>query len=106
MSELINKTRLAAVEFRMTIFWFILFSLNALGTSVLASLTGTDWATLDPQSKFMIVVAVLVNWTGTIMAFVSKQAGRIKQTGQIFPTGDTQFFTKPKPPEGPAEPNQ
>lgn len=84
-------------EFRMAIFWFILFSTNALGTAVIASLTGTDWETLDPQDKFMICVAVFVNWTGTIMAFMSKQAGRIKQTGQIFPigTGDTQIITKP-----------
>ncbi len=100
MSAMIDKARLAAIEFRMAIFWFFLFSMNALGTCVLASLTGTKWGTLDGQSKFLIIVAIFVNWSGTIMAFVSRAARRINQTGEIFPQGDTQFI--PRSPVDPA----
>jgi hypothetical protein len=94
MSAIITNTKTAAIEYRMAIFWFVLFSLNSLGTSILASLTGANWAELDGQSKFMIVMAVLVNWTGTIMAFISKQSARIKQTGEILPSNDTQQIIK------------
>ena len=90
MSNIINK----ALEWKMAAVWFALFSLNSLGTSVMASLTGAEWSQLDGQSKFMICVAVFVNWTGTITAFISKAGSRIQQGQPLFPTGDTQFLTQ------------
>ncbi len=75
-------------EFRLAIFWFLLFSLNALGTCILASLTGTKWAELDTQNRWMIFIAVFVNWSGTIMAFISKTSARVKKTGQIWTNED------------------
>jgi hypothetical protein len=94
MSELINRTKLTVIEWKMAIFWFCLFSLNALGSSIMAALTGAVWNELDSQSKFMIVIAVMVNWTGTIMAFISKQANRIHQTGNLLPAEDTTILGK------------
>lgn len=67
----------AATEWRIAILWFILFSVNALCTSVMASLMGTNWAQLGEQQKFEICIAVAANWTGTIMAFLSKASGKI-----------------------------
>lgn len=85
-----------AKAWKFAIFWFVLFSVNALCTSVMAALTGADWATLDPQSKFMICVAILGNWTGTIMAFMSKAAKKI-ESGQL-PFDDGTTFTPLTPP--------
>ena len=70
---------------RIALLWFALFSLNSLGTAITAALVGADWATLDAQGRLMIYVAVTVNWTGTVMAFLSKEVSRIKQTGEIIP---------------------
>lgn len=78
----------------MAIFWFILFSCNALGTDIMVALTGAVWANMDGQTRFMIKVAIFVNWSGTIMAFISKQANRIKKTGEFFPESDTTFVGK------------
>ncbi|MDE2101569.1 MAG: hypothetical protein KGL39_30265 [Patescibacteria group bacterium] len=94
MSELVQKSKSTIWEWRLAIIWFCLFSLYSLITSMLASLTGAKWDTLDGQAKFLIILAILANWLGTIMAFVSNAAKRIKQTGDPFPAGDTQFFPK------------
>lgn len=82
-------------EMRIAIMWFFLFSVNSLCTAVMASLTGSHWATLDAQSKFMICLMVTLNWTGTIMAYISKQSQRIQQ-GKSFSLGgdDTTITTK------------
>ena len=96
MSDMIESTRVKIWEFRMAIMWFFLFSVNALCSCMIAALTGAKWHELDAQSKFMIVVAITGNWTGTIMAFVSKQAQRIQKSGLPFPQigDDTTFVTK------------
>ena len=79
----ISNLTASILEWRLAIFWFILFSVNSLCTAITAALAGTDWAQIDGQAKFMVYVAILLNWTGTIMAFVSKNAGKISQ-GQLF----------------------
>lgn len=82
-------------EWRIAIIMFMLFSINSLCMITLASLAGADWVMLDKQAKFMIYIAIMGNWTGTILAFVSKQAARIKKTGEILPEdGGTQFITR------------
>lgn len=88
--------RLNVIEYRMAILWFFLFSINSLCSALMIALANVTWVTLDFQGKFMIVVALIWNWTTTIMAFLSAQAKRIKKTGDLFPIGedDTQRFTK------------
>ena len=95
MSNLIINAK----AWRFAILWFVLFSLNALGTSIIASLTGAQWDELKGQQKFLICTAIFVNWTGTIMAYMSRAAKKI-ESGQL-PFDDTSFQTKtptdPKP---------
>lgn len=55
---------------RIAILWFLVFSINALGTSAIASLTGAKWEHLDTQEKILIVIGITVNWTNTIGAFL------------------------------------
>lgn len=69
MSELTTKAANGVYANKSAIFWFLLFSINALCTSIGGALTGAQWNTLDAQSHLMIFIAVLGNWTGTIMAF-------------------------------------
>jgi len=88
MNSIINATR----AWKLAILWFVLFSINALGTSIMASLVGTTWSQLDTLGKWMIVVAVIVNWTGTIMAFLSKAARKIDGLDTF--TNDTTFISK------------
>ena len=59
----VNKRTLAIV-------WFCIFSINSLCSAVLISLIGTQWITMDGQGKFMVVAAVVMNWTNTLGAFL------------------------------------
>lgn len=93
-----NATLSGAWAYRVAIIWFCLFSINALCTAIVVALVGCTWIALDFQSKFIIIIAIVGNWTGTIMAFVSKSAKKIEETGNPLDitqiTGDTTFVKK------------
>lgn len=83
-----NETQESKGELRLlAAMWFILFSVGALGTSILAALTGTDFATLPLQGKFLIIVAIAVNYSNTMGAFISKAVSRVK-AGKSIVNGD------------------
>jgi hypothetical protein len=84
-----DKAKLAVIEFKIAICYFILFSINTLCSAIIISLTGKDWSTLKTQDHFLIIIAIIMNWTGTIIAFISQAARRIKQTNN---NSDTQYW--------------
>lgn len=84
-----DATKSALIEFRMAILYGTLYSIGSLIGSILTALQGTTWVMLDSQAKFMIVMAITGSWITTILAFISKQSSRIKKTGEIFPTDDS-----------------
>ena len=65
INELFNS---AIAKARLYAGWLVLFSINSLGTCVIAALTGVEWESLSHQKRFLIVVAIGVNWTGHLMA--------------------------------------
>ena len=79
MSTFINKTKLQIIAWRMSIFWFVLFSFNALGTAFLAASAGSVWSNLDTQAKATVIVAVFVNWSNTIMAYIKQAAKKVEE---------------------------
>lgn len=97
----VNATR-HIWAYRLAILWFCLFSVNSLGTVIIAALQGAVWAQLSTQAKFLIITAIVSNWTGTIMAYVSKQAKRADagQAAELangsapIPEGGTGFLAK------------
>lgn len=78
---------------RLTIAFLFLFSVNSLGTAIIAALTGVEWSTLSPQTKFLIIAAIVVNWTGLLMAFFRTAVSKIAKGEN--PIVDT---TQPIPP--------
>lgn len=90
------------IIYKVAILIGVLFSINSLSTALVASFANAEWATLSPTSKFLLIVVVLQNWTGTMLAFLNKTISRVEK-GQ-FPldtslgtsTGDTnaQAFVK------------
>jgi hypothetical protein len=89
MPAIINDARLKLIEYRMAVFWFCLFTINSLCSSITIALTNATWNTMDGQSKLLVFIGVIWSWTGTIMAFISNSASRIKQTGELFPANDS-----------------
>lgn len=95
LQDATEVVKVNVLEFRFALAWFALFTLNALASSLILCLTNVTYSTLDTQGEIMIWVAVILNWTNTIMAFMSSQAKRIKKTGELFPsTDDIQQFTR------------
>lgn len=72
-----EQAKISALEWKITVMWFILFTVNSLGTCILAASAGCVWDNLGWQEKLTVVLAVIVNWTGTMMAWLSKSAGKI-----------------------------
>lgn len=82
-------TKATILEYRMAIFYGILFSIGSLIGSTLTALQGTTWVMLDTQAKVMIILSVSGSWITTMLAFISTQSKRIKKTGDIFPIDDS-----------------
>lgn len=42
----------------------------------------------------MVVVVIILNWTGTMLAFVNKTLSRLQSNRPLVETGDTQVIAK------------
>lgn len=73
---------------------FALFSFNALATSTLAALIGAKWDGMSKQEHFLIVVAILANWTGVIVTFLNQALKRLASGKAPLETGDTQHMSR------------
>jgi len=78
---------------RLTVGWVLLFSFNSLCASIMTALAGTDWATSDGQTKFLIVIAIIAGWTNTLMAFFNQAASRLKDGKGLLPDTSTETQT-------------
>lgn len=92
MKDIIAK----AVVYKMAIFIGVLFSINALSSTIVASFMNTDWSTLSGTSKFLLIIVVLQGWTGTMLAFFNKTLSRIEAGQTPYDTGNTTSFTRPQ----------
>jgi hypothetical protein len=77
MSELISKAKEQILMRALMMMYALLFTCAALASSLLASLIGATWSQLDTQGKVMIVLAVFVNWSTVMLAFVNRAATRL-----------------------------
>lgn len=91
MSETIKN---GVARYKLVIFYVCLFSFNSLSTAIVASFLNTEWSSLSSTSKFLLVVVVVQNWTGSMLAFFNKSLARVEQGKSFLETGDTQMITK------------
>lgn len=89
MSDLLTK----AAYYKLAIFYFVLFSFNSLATAIVASFLNTEWNTLTATSKFLLIVVIVQNWSGTMIAYFNKTLSRL-QEGQPLFGSDTTTITK------------
>lgn len=83
----------------MTFIWGCLFTFNSLGTCVMIGLSNSIWTQMPTQAKVLLCVSIFINWSNTMMAFISKIASRLEQGKPLLPllAGSPDVFTKPKP---------
>lgn len=86
--------------YRMAIFYGVLFSLNSLFSVTVASFLNIDYENISNTSKFLVIIVILQNWTGTMLAFLNKTMSRVAEDKPLIETGDTAppFVTEPKQP--------
>jgi hypothetical protein len=90
MPKLLTDAQAVLIYHKLAIARFCLFLFLALGTAVLGAFQGIDWATCDGQTKFTVIVAILVNACTTISAFLDKTASRVaKGEDPLAPDGTT-----------------
>lgn len=80
--------------YKLAILMGILFSVNSLASAIVASFLNTEWSSLGPTTRFILIVVIIQNWTGTLLAFFNKSVARMEQGKFPFETGDTTQIMK------------
>jgi len=94
MKDLLTTQQERRLYWWSLLFYFGLFSFNALATSTTAALIGAKWEVLTGQEKFMICVAIAANWTGLVIAYIRDAMARILSGKPPVATGDTEQFKR------------
>lgn len=94
MKEFLTSARKTLVYYWLAYVYVFLFSLNSLSTAMIASLINTQWGSLNSTDKFLIVLAVVSNWTGTMLALVNKTLHRLQEGKSLIESGNTEIITK------------
>jgi hypothetical protein len=94
MSEFFTKAKEQIIIYWLLGFYFILFSLSALSSCLLASLIGSDLKTMDNQGKWMVALAVFGNWSTIMLAFFNKAAGKLAANQLPISPDDTALISR------------
>lgn len=73
-----NRLLTASLAYRVAVLVFGLYTVSTLCFAIIGALTGREWEQLDGEDKLLIVLAIIGNWTNTLMAFISKRAQKLE----------------------------
>ncbi len=95
MSEMMANARASVALHKLAIARFCCFVIFTLCTAIMTALAGTNWANVDSQTRFLIVVSIVGSVTSTIMAFFDQSIkratdGKDPLTGASLPPFATQ----------------
>lgn len=66
------------LRYRLMIFYVVVYSLNALATATVAALLNISWSELSGTKRFLIVVGIIGNWSGTMLALFNKARAELE----------------------------
>lgn len=84
------------------LYWFLLilyfggFTVYTFSTALAPALIANDWANLSAQKIFQIVLSVIANWLGIVLALILKTLVRMARGLPPIETGDTSHLYKDK----------
>ena len=84
-TEFYQKGKSALSSYKTATLYFCMYSANALGSAIIIALTGAEWSNLKTQERFVISVSIFVNWTNTMMSYMSKKATKEPTPTQTTP---------------------
>ena len=90
--QILDVAKIKALEWKMAVCWFILFTVVSLASAISASLLNADYSVMTGQDKFLMYLAIIISWGNTMMAFFSKAAKKVDQ--QINGDSPTSFITR------------
>lgn len=94
MKRLLSAAKENVIYNKLAYFYGALFSINSLATAIVASFMNVEWSDLSATSKILLLIVVLQNWTGTMLAFVNRTMARAQAGEPLVPTGDTTLTVK------------
>lgn len=94
MPIIFTKAKEQIIIYWLLGFYFLLFSASALASCALASLIGANWSTLDKQGRYMIALAIFVNWSTIMLAFFNKAATKIQSGDLPIAPDDSQLISR------------
>ena len=73
------------LEMKLGIAWFCIFTLGSLCSCIIAALQGVEWEKIDHQARFLIVVAIILNLSNTIGAFINQAITKLSKGQNPLP---------------------
>jgi hypothetical protein len=89
MSQILASVKQSALVYKMVILYVFLFSVNSLATATVASFLNIDWGSMTKTSKFLVVIVIIQNWTGVLLAFFNRSIQRAESGQAILQANDT-----------------
>lgn len=77
-----EKPKRKKLALKIAVVWFSLFTVNSLCSSIMGCLVGAYWSNMAAQDRFMMIVAIVAQWTSVMMAFMYNAASKV-QHGEL-----------------------
>ena len=76
-------------------------AISTLGGAIMTGLAGTEWEQCDTQTKFLIVVGIIVSCSSTAAAYFDRTMARMSDGKAAIASGNTPppFAVPPAPPK-------
>lgn len=82
-------------EIRLAIVTGLFFTANSLGTCIMVGLGNAVWSTMTQQSRFLMLIGIFVNWSGTMIAWMNRAISDLRRGRLPLPPGsDTSMLKK------------
>ena len=98
MSDLLTKSKEAALLWKMAKIKFVLFSVVTIGVAWQSSTSNLVVSSLKPWELFNVAIGMIILWGNTIIAYLDKTASTINSgklpIGEDVPIGETTIITK------------
>lgn len=93
-TSFMEKPKRKKLVVKMAVVWFCLFTVNSLCSAIMGCLAGAYWTNMSGQDRFVMIVAIIGQWTSVMMAFMYTAAARV-QHGEL-PIGTGEVKNQPE----------
>lgn len=85
-SNLVSNRRRSQLFWAMNFALVAFFTINSLGTCIVAALLGKEWGEHSSTVKFLLIVVIIVNWSTMMMAYLNRAVSHLIGTANPLST--------------------